>query len=288
MEFPRPPINVLDYNFTHPPQPSATTTQPTHGPPLPGNCNHEILVGYPDGEFESFEDFAMPMRRLELRCNQPSIVANEAQIDAQMMPSLQLLLALVTVLTSASAAFLSSICNAQFATQLLSCVSAEATSNRPHRPTFVRRQRLSTSTGSLFNTIPRGGADGDSSSAAPDMSSLLSGMDIPGMPDMSQPPSPEQIQQSMEQFSSVLSSPQFKEMLNDPSKMEASLETMRTSLLSALEEMEKGDNPMMAMMLEQMKGQLAGSFPGGWDGLVELVNDPAKWKEMMGGLMDVM
>ncbi|KAL9184745.1 hypothetical protein ACHAXT_012715 [Thalassiosira profunda] len=171
---------------------------------------------------------------------------------------------------------------------LLSCVSAEAASNRPHRPTFVRHQRLSTSTGSTFNTIPRGGADGDSSSAAPDMSSLLSGMDIPGMPDMSQPPSPEQIQQSMEQFSSMLSSPQFKEMLNDPSKMEASLETMRTSLLSALEEMEKGDNPMMAMMLEQMKGQLAGSFPGGWDGLVELVNDPAKWKEMMGGLMDVM
>lgn len=109
-----------------------------------------------------------------------------------------------------------------------------------------------------------------------------------GMPDMSQPPSPEQLQQSMEQFTSLLSSPQFKEMMNDPAKMESSLETMRVSLVSALEEMEKGDNPMMAMMMDQMKGQLAQSFPGGWDGLKELIEDPEKWKEMMGGLVDVM
>ena len=73
-------------------------------------------------------------------------------------------------------------------------------------------------------------------------------------------------------------------MMNDPSKMEAQLETMRTSILSALDEMEKGDNPMMTMMLEQMKSQLAQSFPGGWDGLKELIEDADKWKEMMGGL----
>jgi hypothetical protein len=134
------------------------------------------------------------------------------------------------------------------------------------------------------------------------LNSLLSGMNLPGSGNggsdsaskmlndlMSQsPPSPEQIQQSMEQFTSLLSSPQFKEMLNDPTKMEASLETMRNSLLSALEEMEKGDNPMMKIMLEQMKSQLAQSFPGGWDGLKELIEDADKWKEMMGGLMDVM
>lgn len=70
--------------------------------------------------------------------------------------------------------------------------------------------------------------------------------------------------------------------------MEASLETMRISLLGALEEMEKGDNPMMVMMMEQMKSQLAGAFPGGWDGLKELINDAEKWKEMMGGLVDVL
>lgn len=52
--------------------------------------------------------------------------------------------------------------------------------------------------------------------------------------------------------------------------------------------MEKGDNPMMAMMLDQMKQQLATSFPGGWDGLKELISDADKWKEMMGGLIDVM
>lgn len=76
--------------------------------------------------------------------------------------------------------------------------------------------------------------------------------------------------------------------MDDPAKMEASLETMRTSLLSALEEMEKGDNPMMTMMMEQMKGQLAQAFPGGWDGLKQLIEDPDQWKEMMGGLMEVM
>ena len=77
-------------------------------------------------------------------------------------------------------------------------------------------------------------------------------------------------------------------MLSDPSKMEEQLETMRISLLGAIEEMEKGDNPMMSMMMEQMKQQMSQSFPGGWDGLKELISDADKWKEMMGGLMDVM
>ena len=85
----------------------------------------------------------------------------------------------------------------------------------------------------------------------------------------------------------MLSSPQFKEMLNDPEKLEEQLETMRQSLLGALQEMEKGDNPMMKMMMEQMKQQLASSFPGGWDGLKALIEDPAQWKEMMGGLVEV-
>ncbi|KAL7429699.1 hypothetical protein ACHAXH_001237 [Discostella pseudostelligera] len=172
---------------------------------------------------------------------------------------------------------------------------------RPIRRKFGTTSFLS-STSSLWTTIPRGGdGEDDASNNSDDMlSSLLSGMNLPSgagsdsagkmLNDLmsQQPPSPEQIQQSMEQFTSLLSSPQFKEMLNDPAKLEASLETMRNSLLSALEEMEKGDNPMMKIMLEQMKSQLAQSFPGGWDGLKELIEDADKWKEMMGGLMDVM
>mmetsp|Transcript_38677 Transcript_38677/g.67870 ORF Transcript_38677/g.67870 Transcript_38677/m.67870 type:complete len:189 (+) Transcript_38677:1090-1656(+) len=121
------------------------------------------------------------------------------------------------------------------------------------------------------------------------MSSLLSGMNLPGgMPDLSQPPNPEQIAQSMEQFTSLLSSPQFKEMMANPAKMEESLETLRIALLGALEEMEKGDNPMMKMMMEQMKVQLAQAFPGGWDGLKAMIEDADQWKEMMGGLVDVL
>eukprot|EP00578_Thalassiosira_sp_NH16_P001285 CAMPEP_0181134066 /NCGR_PEP_ID=MMETSP1071-20121207/31878_1 /TAXON_ID=35127 /ORGANISM="Thalassiosira sp., Strain NH16" /LENGTH=217 /DNA_ID=CAMNT_0023220537 /DNA_START=161 /DNA_END=811 /DNA_ORIENTATION=+ len=195
-----------------------------------------------------------------------------------------------------------------FLLALLSGVaSAEASANNhpeitgrslglSQRRSFVTKSQSSPASSSSWTAIPRGGSDDDgsssSSSTAPPsdmMSSLLSGMNLPGggMPDMSQPPSPEQLQQSMEQFTSLLSSPQFKEMLADPSKMEAQLETMRLSLVSALDEMEKGDNPMMKMMLEQMKGQLAGSFPGGWDGLRGMINDADKWKEMMGGLIDV-
>eukprot|EP00581_Thalassiosira_minuscula_P019564 CAMPEP_0183722476 /NCGR_PEP_ID=MMETSP0737-20130205/14417_1 /TAXON_ID=385413 /ORGANISM="Thalassiosira miniscula, Strain CCMP1093" /LENGTH=221 /DNA_ID=CAMNT_0025952637 /DNA_START=63 /DNA_END=725 /DNA_ORIENTATION=- len=162
------------------------------------------------------------------------------------------------------------------------------------RRSFVPKPSRSSSTSSSsWNLIPRGGSDtnGDSSSTSspPDMSSLLSGMNnIPGMPDLSSPPDPAQIAQSMEQFTSLLSSPQFKEMLNDPEKLNEQLETMRQSLLGALEEMEKGDNPMMAMMMEQMKQQLAASFPGGWDGLKDMIQDAEKWKEMMGGLVEVM
>jgi len=160
----------------------------------------------------------------------------------------------------------------------------EATTSRS---TFL----TSTNRHSFINSIPRGGADdGDSSSTTPDMSSLLSGMNLGpnGLPDMSNPPTPQQLQQSMEQFTSLLSSPQFKEMMNDPTKMEAQLETMRTSLLNTLAEMEKGDNPMMTMMLNQLKTQLAQSFPGGWDGVKELIEDKMKWKEMCNGLIDVM
>mmetsp|Transcript_43046 Transcript_43046/g.77382 ORF Transcript_43046/g.77382 Transcript_43046/m.77382 type:complete len:210 (-) Transcript_43046:88-717(-) len=171
---------------------------------------------------------------------------------------------------------------------LLSCgVTTEATTLARRSRSFITKA----STASSWNTIPRGGADGDSSSSStPDlMSSLLSGMNLPGgMPDLSQPPNPEQIAQSMEQFTSLLSSPQFKEMMANPAKMEESLETLRIALLGALEEMEKGDNPMMKMMMEQMKVQLAQAFPGGWDGLKAMIEDADQWKEMMGGLVDVL
>mmetsp|Transcript_30187 Transcript_30187/g.63966 ORF Transcript_30187/g.63966 Transcript_30187/m.63966 type:complete len:252 (-) Transcript_30187:287-1042(-) len=175
-----------------------------------------------------------------------------------------------------------------FLLTLLSCVATEATTANSHHPrsTLARRRPSSTS----WATIPRGGSDDNSSSSSstPDISSLLSSMMPGGMPDLSAPPSPEQIQQSMEQFTSLLSSPQFKDIMNDPSKLADSLETMRTALLGALEEMEKGDNPMMKMMMEQMKSQLAGAYPGGWDGLKQLIEDPAQWQEMMGGLVDVL
>lgn len=92
----------------------------------------------------------------------------------------------------------------------------------------------------------------------------------------------------MEQITSLLSSPQFKEMMANPAKMEASLETMRVSLLSALEEMEKGDNPMMTMMLGQIKSQVGAAFPGGWDGLKAMIGDAAQWKAMTSGLVDAM
>jgi len=174
-------------------------------------------------------------------------------------------------------------------------VVADAT-NAPHR----RRRGASYATGSARPaiSIPRGGSDGSSSSGDDFLSSLFSGMNLPGMggagggslSDMlnQPPPGPEQIQQTMEQMMSLLSSPQVREMMNDPAKMEASLEAMRTSLLSALNEMENGDNVMVRMMLEQMKGQVGEAFPGGWEGLRELIEDPEKWRMMMGGMMDAM
>lgn len=121
------------------------------------------------------------------------------------------------------------------------------------------------------------------------MSSLLSGLNgLPGMPDLSQPPSPEQMQQSMAQFQALLSSPQFQSILNDPQKLEEQMEVMRQAILKSIQEMEKGDNPMMTMMMEQVKSQVASSFPGGWDGIKALIEDEAKWKEMMGGFVEVM
>lgn len=139
--------------------------------------------------------------------------------------------------------------------------------------------------------IPRGGADdaNSASTTTPDMSSLLSGLNgMPGMPDLSQPPSPEQMQQSMAQFQALLSSPQFQSILNDPQKLDEQMEVMRQAILKSIQEMEKGDNPMMVMMMEQVKSQVASSFPGGWDGIKALIEDEAKWKEMMSGFVEVM
>lgn len=172
-------------------------------------------------------------------------------------------------------------------------VAADA-ANGPHR----RRRGVGYVTGSPRPAIlVRGGSDGSSSGPGDDfLGSLFSGMNLPGMggpgglSDMlnQPPPGPEQIQQTMEQMMSLLSSPQVREMMNDPAKMEASLEAMRTSLLSALNEMENGDNVMVRMMLEQMKGQVGQSFPGGWEGLRELIEDPDKWRMMMGSMVDAM
>ena len=143
----------------------------------------------------------------------------------------------------------------------------------------------------MWPTIPRGGDDdtNSASTTTPDMSSLLSGLNgLPGMPDLSQPPSPEQMQQSMAQFQALLSSPQFQSILNDPQKLDEQIEAMRQAILNSIKEMEKGENPMMTMMMEQVKSQVASSFPGGWDGIKALIEDEAKWKEMMGGFVEVM
>ena len=89
---------------------------------------------------------------------------------------------------------------------------------------------------------------------------------------------------------SLLSLLQVQEMMNDPAKIKASLKTMCTSLVLALNEMENGDNGMVRMMLEQMKVQVGEAFPGGWEGLRELIDDPEKWRlrKLMGVMMDAM
>ncbi len=106
------------------------------------------------------------------------------------------------------------------------------------------------------------------------MKSLLDAMSAgnSGLPDLSAPPSPEQLQQSMAQFQALLASPQFQAILNDPSKLEEQLENARQNVLKLLHDLENGEgelggNPMMKMMMEQMKGQVAEVYPGGWDGL---------------------
>merc|ERR1719232_172003 len=88
---------------------------------------------------------------------------------------------------------------------------------------------------SPWGVVPRGGSDDGGEPSSAEVSSFLSGMDLPGMPDLSKPPSAEQMQQGMEQLTSMLSSPQFKDMLSDPTKMEEALESMRKSLLTTLE-----------------------------------------------------
>lgn len=74
----------------------------------------------------------------------------------------------------------------------------------------------------------------------------------------------------------------------NPTKMDETLETMRTSIMAALNEMENGDNVMVKMMLNQMKGQVGQSFPGGWDGLKQLIEDPEQWREMTSTLVEAM
>jgi hypothetical protein len=102
------------------------------------------------------------------------------------------------------------------------------------------------------------------------------------------PPGPEQIQQTIEQFANLLTSPQVQEMMANPAKMTETLETMRTSIMAALNEMENGDNVMVKMMLNQMKEQVGQSFPGGWEGLKQLIEDPEQWREMTSALVEAM
>lgn len=76
--------------------------------------------------------------------------------------------------------------------------------------------------------------------------------------------------------------------MENPTKMDETLETMRTSIMAALNEMENGDNVMVKMMLNQMKEQVGQSFPGGWDGLKQLIEDPEQWREMTSALVEAM
>lgn len=54
--------------------------------------------------------------------------------------------------------------------------------------------------------------------------------------------------------------------------MEEQLENARVNLLKLLSDLENGEgelggNPMMKMMMDQMKEQVGQMYPGGWDGL---------------------
>ena len=174
--------------------------------------------------------------------------------------------------------------------QVFSCgvttAAASSSTFAPRKLAFAPASFETRSFSSSWEFIPRGGGDDDtvgSSSSSNnnnsktdptinnlDMNSLLSGLNlnnVPGMPDLSQPPTPEQIQSSFAQFQNLFNSPQFQSILNDPTKMEEQIENLRQNLLSSLNEMEKGENPMMKMMMEQMKSQMGAIFPGGWDGL---------------------
>lgn len=74
--------------------------------------------------------------------------------------------------------------------------------------------------------------------------------------------------------------------------MEEQLENARVNLLKLLSDLENGEgelggNPMMKMMMDQMKEQVGQMYPGGWDGLKELVENEEKWKVTMSGFIDV-
>lgn len=175
----------------------------------------------------------------------------------------------------------------------------------------VARKKLHHTTHPFLH-IPRGGeSDGfpsssksgkssskkSSSSSSSSLSSslsdsLFSGLNMPdNISDLlnnQSPPGPEQIQQTIEQFANLLTSPQVQEMMANPAKMTETLETMRTSIMAALNEMENGDNVMVKMMLNQMKEQVGQSFPGGWEGLKQLIEDPEQWREMTSALVEAM
>jgi hypothetical protein len=120
---------------------------------------------------------------------------------------------------------------------------------------------------------------------------LLSGLNIPdNISDLlnnRSPTGPEQIQQTIDQFANIWTSPQVQEIMANPAKMDERLETMRLSIKTALNEMENSNNVMIKMSLNQMKEQ-GQSLEGGWEALKQLINDPEQWREMTSELVEDM
>jgi CHASE3 domain sensor protein len=113
---------------------------------------------------------------------------------------------------------------------------------------------------------------------------LLSGLNIPdNISDLlnnRSPTGPEQIQQTFEQLASLCTSPQVQDIIANPAKMDEILDTMRPSIMTALNEMENSNNVMIKMFLNQMKEQESLELEGGWEALKQSIEDPEQWREM--------
>jgi hypothetical protein len=121
---------------------------------------------------------------------------------------------------------------------------------------------------------------------------LLSGLNIPdNISDLlnnRSPTGPEQIQQTLEQLASLCTSPQVQEIIANPAKMDKILDTMRPSIMTALNEMENSNNVMIKTFLNQMKEQESLELEGGWEALKQSIEDPEQWREMTSEFVEVM